>query len=230
MMKLGIMQPYFMPYIGYFQLIKAVDEYVVYDDVNYIKGGWINRNNILVNGEKKLFTIILRGASPYKLINEIEIGDDFKKFLKTIQLSYSKAAYFDEVIILIEKIISFNNKNLSDFTANSILEIINFLDIKTKVHISSNLEKNISLKGKDKVINICEKLGATSYYNAIGGQALYEKIEFKAHGIDLFFLKSEIETYNQYNNCYIPNLSIIDVLMHNSKKETNRLLDCYSII
>ena len=229
-MKLGIMQPYFMPYIGYFQLIKAVDEYVVYDDVNYIKGGWINRNNILVNGEKKLFTIILRGASPYKLINEIEIGDDFKKFLKTIQLSYSKAAYFDEVIILIEKIISFNNKNLSDFTANSILEIINFLDIKTKVHISSNLEKNISLKGKDKVINICEKLGATSYYNAIGGQALYEKNEFKAHGIDLFFLKSEIETYNQYNNCYIPNLSIIDVLMHNSKKETNRLLDCYSII
>ena len=86
-MKLGIMQPYFMPYIGYFQLIKAVDKYVVYDDVNYIKGGWVNRNNILVNGEKKMFTITLKGASAYKHFNEIEIGDDFRKFMKTLELN-----------------------------------------------------------------------------------------------------------------------------------------------
>jgi hypothetical protein len=82
-MKLGIMQPYLFPYLGYWQLIKAVDLYVVYDDVTYIKGGWINRNNFLINGEKKLFTIKLKNAGSYKLINEIEILDDFVNFIKT---------------------------------------------------------------------------------------------------------------------------------------------------
>ena len=111
-MKLGIMQPYFMPYIGYFQLMKAVDKYVVYDDVNYIKGGWVNRNHILINGEKKMFTVTLRKASPNKFFNEIVIGDDFKKLMKTLRLNYSRAINLDQTMVLMERIISFPNKSL----------------------------------------------------------------------------------------------------------------------
>lgn len=111
-MKLGIMQPYFMPYIGYFQLMKAVDKYVVYDDVNYIKGGWANRNHILINGEKEMFTVTLQKASQNKLFNEIVIGDDFKKLMKTLQMNYSRAINFDQTMVLMERIILFQTSSL----------------------------------------------------------------------------------------------------------------------
>jgi hypothetical protein len=229
-MKLGIMQPYFMPYIGYFQLMKAVDKYVVYDDVNFIKGGWINRNNILVNGEKKLFSIILKGASPNKLINEIEIGDDFKKLTKTLELNYVKAPYFKDIILLLERIFSFEDKQLSNFVANSFREILSYLNIDTEIIISSSLNKNCSLKGKNKVIHICKLLNADRYLNAIGGQELYSKDEFAENDIELSFLQTEIKSYQQFNNEFIPYLSIIDVLMFNSIEEVNLMLDNYTLI
>jgi len=229
-MKLGIMQPYFLPYIGYFQLIKAVDKYVIYDDVNYIKGGWINRNNLLISGEKKLFTITLKGASPNKFINEIEIGDDFRKFLKTVQTNYIKAPYYNNIIDLVEKIILFEDKCLSEFIANSIKEILIYLHIDTPIFISSQLSKDCSLKGKDKVINICKYLGSDTYINAIGGQELYDKNEFASHGIDLKFLKTEIVPYKQLKNEFTPYLSILDVLMFNSIEEINDMLDKFDLL
>ena len=141
------MQPYFMPYIGYFQLIKAVDKYVIYDDVNYIKGGWINRNNLLIGGEKRMFTITLKGASPNKLINEIEIGDSFQKLLKTLQTNYSKTPYFRQTMELMEQIILFPDRQLANFIANSLSKVTEYLGINTEFIISSQLPKNISLKG-----------------------------------------------------------------------------------
>ncbi|MCM8813875.1 MAG: WbqC family protein, partial [Candidatus Omnitrophica bacterium] len=99
-MKLGIMQPYIFPYLGYFQLIGAVDKYVIYDDVNYIRSGWINRNYIIVNRRQYLFTICIDHASPFKLINELTIKDDFVKLSKTIELAYKKAPYFTEAFAL----------------------------------------------------------------------------------------------------------------------------------
>ena len=103
-MTIGIMQPYFMPYIGYWQLLASVDIYVIYDDVNYIKKGWINRNNILVNNDKQLFTISLNGASQNKLINEITIADDFTKLRKTITMAYHKAPYYNNIMNLLDDI------------------------------------------------------------------------------------------------------------------------------
>ncbi len=226
-MILGIMQPYFMPYIGYFQLMKAVDKYIVYDDVNYIKGGWVSRNNILVNGEKRMFTITLNAASPNKLFNEIVIGDNFKKLMKTLQLNYSKAPYFNAGMALMEKIISYPDKQLSLFIANSFKEILDYLSIDTEILISSGIHKNNLLKGKDKVLHICELLKADTYYNAIGGQELYNKEEFKKHGINLFFLETQIIKYPQQAKEFVPYLSFIDVLMNNSKEEINLLLDSY---
>lgn len=229
-MKIGIMQPYFMPYIGYFQLMKAVDKYIVYDDVNYIKGGWVSRNNILVNGEKKMFTIILKGASSNKSFNEIEIGDNFKKLMKTLQFNYSKATFFEPTMSLMEKIIMFPNKQLSAFIANSFREILLYLSVDTEILMSSELPKNNLLKGKEKVFDICSILGADIYYNAIGGQNLYDKEEFYQQGVTLNFIDTPIKEYPQLSNVFVPYLSIIDVLMNNSKADVNILLDTYNLI
>ncbi len=229
-MKVGIMQPYFLPYIGYFQLINAVDKFVIYDDVNYIKGGWINRNNILIGGSKKLFTIKLKGASQNKLINEIEIGDDFRKFMKTIHMNYSKAPYYFTVIELMNTIISFKSISLSEFIENSIKEINSYLQISTSVSRSSKLTKNTLLKGQEKVIDICKVLEADTYINSIGGQGIYDFKEFASNGIMLKFLKSEKVAYPQFQHDFIENLSMLDVLMFNSVGKIKDMLDNYKLI
>lgn len=229
-MKLGIMQPYFMPYLGYWQLMAAVDTYVVYDDVNYIKGGWVARNNILLNGQKHMFTITLNGASPNKLFNEITIKDDFKKFSRLIESAYRKAPYYNDVVTLLEKIYKYEDKSLGAFMLNSFQVILDYLGLKTKLILSSSLNKDNNLRGKDKVKSICRLLDADTYYNAIGGQELYEKEEFKHSGIELLFLRSELSQYSQFNNDFVPGLSMIDILMFNSPKEINNMLNEYQLV
>jgi hypothetical protein len=229
-MKLGIMQPYLFPYIGYWQLIKEVDTYVVYDDVAYIVRGWINRNNLLVNGEKRLFTISLKTASPNKLINEIEILDDFTRFIKTIEHNYSKAPYYENVIKIILQISAFNKSNLALFITNSIRIICNYLNIKTNIVLSSSLKKDNSLKGKEKIISICKQLDADEYYNSIGGIELYKREDFINNNISLYFLKPELIPYKQFKNDFIPGLSIIDVMMFNSVETINGMLDDFELV
>ena len=229
-MKLAIMQPYFMPYIGYWQLMAAVDTYLVYDDVHYIKGGWVSRNHILLNGEKHMFTITLNGASPNKLFNEITIKDDFKKFSRLIESAYRKAPYYAEVSALLEKIYSYEDKTLGAFMMNSFQVVLGYLEIDTKLILSSVLEKDNSLRGKDKVKHICHIMGADTYYNAIGGQGLYDKEDFMADGIDLHFVQTNLVPYTQFANEFAPGLSIIDVLMHNGKEGTKKLLNEYTLI
>lgn len=226
------MQPYLFPYLGYFQLINAVDKYVVYDDVNYIKGGWVNRNNILLNGQKHLFSITLDKASVNKCFNEILIKDDFKKFKEKLRHAYSKAPYYNSVINLIEQIINYDDYILSNFVHNMINVICNYLDIETTTILSSSIEKNNQLKGEDKVIEICKQLGASKYYNAIGGIELYNKDTFKVNGIDLFFINTLPYKYNQNlkNDSFVSNLSIIDVLMFNNKEEIHSLLNRYELV
>ena len=229
-MTLGIMQPYFMPYIGYWQLMAAVDTYVIYDDVNYIKKGWINRNNILVNNDKQMFTIALNGASQNKLINEITIADDFTKLRKSIHMAYHKAPYYNDVMALLDKIFSYQSSNLADFIANSIELVCQYLDIQTKIIMSSDIEKDNSLKGQDKILEICKLLNADTYYNAIGGQELYDKSVFEKENIKLCFLKSDIPEYSQYKNAFVPGLSIIDVLMFNNPIQVKQMLTNYTLV
>jgi hypothetical protein len=229
-MILGIMQPYFFPYLGYFQLINAVDTFVVYDDVNYIKQGWISRNYILVNGKKHLITLELKGASSFKLINQIKVGNNRRKLIKTMFHSYTKAPYFKEVVPVIENSLKFGDNNLAEFIINSLQEIADYLDIKTKIIMSSSIKKNNHLKGLDKGLNICNVLKASMYINSIGGKELYSKDEFKKNFIALYFIKTKNITYKQFNNAFVPNLSIIDVLMFNSKDEAKKLLNEYELI
>ena len=169
-MKLAIMQPYLFPYIGYWQLINAVDKFVIYDDVNFIKQGWINRNDIIGDETSYRLSMQLIGASSFKLINEITIGNNLTKLLKTIEHTYRKAPYFKSVYPVFQDVLCHNEKNLAKFLTASIKTICDFLEIKTHLIVSSELEKDNYLKGQDKVISICNLLQAKQYINATGGK------------------------------------------------------------
>ena len=233
-MKIAIMQPYLFPYIGYFQMINAVDTFVFYDDVNFIKRGWVNRNKILVNGNEKLFTIPLIDASQNKLINEIEINSNNKelnKLLNTISQNYKKAPHFEQVFPLIKGFLNLKQRFISEMAVDSIKEISKYLKIDTEFILSS--EKFSETRGDEKeerLVSICQSLNASEYINAIGGAELYSKNTFFDNGIKLNFIQSNKITYNQYRNDFVPWLSIIDVLMFNSKIEINSMLNDYKLL
>lgn len=219
-----------MPYIGYWQLMAAVDKYVVYDDVNFIKRGWVNRNNILLNGEPYLFSISLQGASQNKLFNEIDIADDFSKLRKTLHHSYSKALYIEETMQLLDAIIAYPDRNLSRFLYHSFQIILKYLDCNTDLIMSSEIRKDNSLKGQEKILDVCRALKADRYINAIGGQELYDVDTFAKNGIELRFMKTNAIIYPQFKNSFVPNLSIIDVLMFNGRSGTKQLLKEYTLV
>ena len=231
-MKLAIMQPYFFPYIGYFQLINAVDRFIFYDDVNYIKGGWINRNNILANGEKQLFTLQLQGASSFKKINQIQIGTNSKKILKSIAQAYSKAPYFNNIFPLIERIFIkiLPHSTIADIAIKSVQEVCQYLNIQTILEVSSlNYEKTNHLKREQRLVKICKINKAGTYINSPGGSSLYKKKDFSNQDINLLFLETQLLTYKQFSDFSCPNLSIIDVMMFNSKERIEELLTRYTL-
>lgn len=233
-MKIGIMQPYLFPYIGYFQLINCVDKFVVHDDVQFIKGGWINRNRILMGSRDYMFTFSIKSASAYDKINQREFSNsvegDKKKFLRNIEYAYSKAPFYKEVFEVVESSINSKIGNVSNAIIQSITYICKYLEINTEFIISSNINKDESLKGEQRVINICKKLNATQYINPIGGIELYSKEEFNKHGIVLNFLKTNKINYKQFNNKFVQNLSIIDIMMFKPKDEIKTLLEEYQLI
>lgn len=232
-MKLGIMQPYFVPYIGYWQLMNLVDQYVIYDDVNYIKGGWINRNRILVNGTPKYFNVPMLGASPNLLINEIKVDQNsavINKNLRCIEGAYRKAPYYEVVYPMLENILRCGENNIAKYIEYSFRVICEYLGIQTKLILSSDLDKDNMLRGQDKVLAICRLLHATEYYNAIGGQELYSFEIFKKHGVQLNFVKTQNIEYEQFGGAFQANLSIIDVMMFNDKEKIREYLEAYTLI
>lgn len=232
-MKLGIMQPYFIPYLGYWQLLNAVDKYVVYDDVNFIKGGWVNRNRILLNGEPRYINIQMEGASANKLINEIGVTDNkkiFNKELRVIEAAYYKAPNFEEGYSMMKELFECGETNLASFLFLSIQKICEYLGVETEIILSSKMDKDCTLKGQDKVISICKLLNADTYYNAIGGKELYSKEAFIKEGIELKFLRCGNISYKQAGDGFVPNLSILDVIMFNSREEISALLGEYELI
>ncbi|MDQ7062053.1 MAG: WbqC family protein [Sulfurimonas sp.] len=229
-MTLAIMQPYLFPYIGYWQLISAVDTFVIYDDVNFIKKGYINRNSILSNGQAQLITLELIGASQNKLINEIKIGNNSKKLLTTIERSYSKAPYFKDIFPMIKDILIQNEKNLAKSIGYSLEKISNYLEMDTKFIYSSDIEKDNSLHAQDKILDICSKLEVTNYINAIGGKELYHKDKFQKSEINLNFLDTELMEYKQFKKEFVPYLSIIDIMMFNSIEEIKKMIKNYQLI
>ncbi len=236
-MKIAIMQPYIFPYIGYFQLIDAVDKFVFYDDVNFIKGGWIHRNKLLSNQAGNLFTLPLQNPSSFKAINKTIINRKIFnlwkiKFFKTIQQSYSKAPYYNEIYPIIERVFKVGEStNIGFLAAKSILEVCDYLDIKKQWFFSSeNFSESQNIERTQRLLNISKSLDAEFYINTIGGKELYNNNDFSENGITLKFINTGKIEYVQYSNDFVPNLSIIDVLMFNSKQETLRLLKQYTLI
>lgn len=227
-MKVAIMQPYFFPYIGYFQLINCVDEFVIYDNIEFTKKGWINRNRILVNGTDAVVSLPIKKDSDYLHVNERFLADTWeverKKLLNRITESYRKAPHFKETYAVLEKCIMNEDRNLFKFILHSVQTIMQYLKIDTKLVVSSSVPIDHQLKSDEKVTAICKERGADIYINPVGGLELYDKEIFKKNNLELQFQKANNITYSQFNNEFIPWLSIVDVMMFNSKEEINKFL------
>lgn len=229
-MKIAIMQPYLLPYIGYMQLINSVDVFVIYDDVNYIERGWINRNYFLSKDTKQLVTLKLVKASCNKLIKDINLLPlNEQVFFKTLYQLYCKAPFFEDIKDLLNKIEQQDNLNLSSFLTNHLQTLCNYLDIKTNIILSSTINKNTVLKGQDKVLDICNILQATQCINPPGSKGLYQKDIFKKNGQDMYFLDPFIPEYKQFKTSFVSGLSFLDVLMFNSKKTVQTFLNSYTL-
>ena len=231
-MRIAIMQPYFMPYIGYFQLINAVDEFVVYDNIEYTKKGWINRNRFLQNGKDAVFSIPLQKDSDYLDIRERAISNNFDKakLLNQFKEAYRRAPYYEPTFSILEKVILEKQTNLFAYIYNSMTVICSYLKIDCEVVISSTLQIDHSLQGQEKVLALSKYVGGDVYINAIGGQELYSKETFTLHGIELQFLKSTPFEYEQFNHDFVPWLSIIDVMMFNPLENIRERLSNYTLI
>lgn len=234
-MRLAIMQPYLFPYVGYFQLLKSCDKFVFYDDVNYIKGGWINRNRILANGKEHLFAVPLSNISSFQLINKTEINEKqyaswYSKFLRTVEQNYKKAPYFNETFALITEVFERQHDYISELATNSIIAIATYLQLPVGLVKSSAIYENSHLKGSERVIDICKKEVASIYINPIGGKELYAAEDFARNGIHLKFLKPGNVIYKQFKNEFIQWLSIIDVMMFNPVDEINIMLDSFELM
>lgn len=232
---LGIMQPYCFPYIGYLQLVNRVDTFVFLDDVNFIKKGWIHRNQIAQNGQAVLFSIPLKEASQNRLIHEIEVDSSFptwrEKFFKTLDQSYKKAPHYGAVLPWVKDVLYRSDlPKIGELAFGSIEATCRYLDIQTKLVPSSQVYGQHEAKGQERILAICQAEYATHYINPIGGQELYDAQAFLQHGIELSFLKSRLTPYPQGKEPFIPWLSILDVLFWNDPFQVRTLLDSYDLV
>ncbi|MDR0795767.1 MAG: WbqC family protein [Tannerella sp.] len=244
-MNLGVMQPYFFPYLGYFQLIGATDKFILHDHSHFIKRRWIHRNRILIRQTGIIYiTVPLKKASSNKRISEIEIEysvDWQRKILKTFMLNYKHAHYFHEIYPFIETILRTKHQTIAELNFDSIRAVCNLLEIDTAIVYGSEpyFEIEEALKSQpsspydlktQRVIAVCKQEGADTYTNAIGGQALYNKQIFADNGIRLQFIQTLPYQYPQLTKTFYPDLSILDVLFHCGVKDTKKLLSYYELI
>ena len=223
------MQPYFLPYIGYWQLMHYVDTFVIYDNVEYTKKGWINRNRFLSNGHDQIFSIPLRKDSDRLDVMQRRVAETFplekQKLIRRFESAYRKAPFFDQGIGLLNSALASEESNLFLVIYQSIRSISEALGISTQLVISSSLNVDVSLKGQDRVIATCLALRASEYINPIGGLALYKKDAFENSGLILNFQRVKPYQYNQFDHPFVSHLSIIDVVMFNGVQGTQRLLE-----
>ena len=234
MKKVAIMQPYFLPYIGYFQLINAVDEFIVYDNIQFSKKGWFHRNRFLQNGKDEYFTLPLRKDSDYLNVDQRQLSETWpaerEKILRKFRENYKKAPFFDLIFPEIETICYFEDDNLFRFLLNSLRSVTKLLGIQTPFVISSSLSIDHTLRGQDKVIALCQAMDATHYINPIGGLELYQNSAFSERGLDLIFIRSRPIVYPQFSDNFVPWLSILDLLMFNSTDQIKLWLGEFDVI
>lgn len=227
-MKLAIMQPYLFPYVGYFQLAAAVDRFVFYDDVNYIKGGWINRNRLFMSGGVRWFTLPLQAASPHRKINQLHVLADpvwKRKLLTSVSDAYGKAPYFEQAYALLVEVFDSGETSLSALARSSVMAVARHVGLRTEFVVSTGRYGNEELTGADRVLDICLREGVGEYRNLPGGVGLYPASQFSAAGVALRFLQPQLVPYSQFNRPFQPGLSVLDVLMFNDRLSARRLLE-----
>jgi hypothetical protein len=223
------MQPYFLPYIGYFQLIQAVDRFVLYDDVNYITRGYINRNSILLNGQAHRFTLAVNGASQNQLIRDVHLAGVPDKFLNTIQHAYGKAPQFSTVFPMLQSLFVQPDESIAALCQRALQTVMDYLGISTRLLTASSLQCPRQDSAAERLIAICKQLGANQYINSPGGRELYHHEQFARHGIDLQFIQPQAPAYTQGKQPFVANLSIIDPLMWCSREQVIDMLTHYSL-
>jgi hypothetical protein len=232
-MKIAIMQPYFFPYLGYFQLMNAVDEFVVYDNIQFTKKGWIQRNRILNKGTAHYFTIPLKKDSDYKDVRERFVADDWprerRKLLNKIHAYYNQAPFFENTYAMVESCMNQEETNLFNLLWYSLIRVKEHLRIPTNMVVSSSIPIDHSLKSEFRVIAISKARKASEYINPIGGISLYRREVFEKEGLSLSFLRKNDIHYKQFGHEFIDNLSIIDVLMFNTVDRISEFMLCYSL-
>ena len=231
-MKLAIMQPYLFPYLGYFQLIQAVDKFVFYDDVTYIKGGWINRNRFLYRGEVRYFTVPTENASSFVPISAVGIQARLpwrSKLIETIRIAYKEAPYLQQGLALFRRVIDAPTRNIGDMARASVEYTLEYVGLKREVVPSSSIYGNAQLKGSERVRDICLREGATEYVNAPGGRSLYRADEFARQGCRLRFLVPEFPEYRQGRGEFVAGLSVLDMLMRCPPEQIAGMLNAHSL-
>jgi hypothetical protein len=220
------MQPYFLPYLGYFQLVAAVDAFVVYDNVKYTKKGWINRNRFLRGGADVTFSVPLKAGGDHLNVVDRELSPTYDRegLLRQFRGAYLRAPHFAETFPLLERVVRCPEENLFRYVMHSLRESCAHLEISTPLIVSSEVPADHTLRAQDRVLAICEALGATAYLNPPGGRALYDAPSFAARGIALELLDPSIEPYPQFGEPFVPALSIVDVLMFNSRVDVRAAL------
>lgn len=231
-MVLGVMQPYLFPYLGYYQLVYHCDKFVFYDDVNYIKGGHINRNNILTANGIQRFTLPVRNASPNTLIKDLSFESGAKKILRSIEQSYRRSPYFSEIYPVLVEVFESEYRSVPEVTSNSIIRVFEYLELEKEFTFSSQITYARDSNAKEKLWSLCKYFDIYQYCNSEGGKTLYDKTEFSRRGIELSFLRKQPVSYSQggRGTDFFDDLSMIDVLMWNSKDDVIKLLSKYDII
>ena len=237
-MNVSIMQPYLFPYVGYFQLMASADVFVVHDDVQYIRGGWINRNRILSGGEPCWVTLprwrqertgsVSTGAAALR-----PGAEGPRRFLRRLEAGrLSRCAQLRQGIRAGESAPASRGSKCSPrSTCTHYKESpIGSGVRRTPLVVSSAMAKDDSLRGEARVIAICEALGAERYVNPIGGAALYQRAHFAEHGIELAFLRPEPRVYRQFGSVSVLGLSIIDVLMFNDGATVREMLEEFTLV
>jgi len=243
-MSIAIMQAYFFPYIGYFQLINSVDTFLIYEHVTFRKKSWITRNRILDKGKVAPIFIkvpVLKQSSN-KLISEVKIDNktDWRKKIKNLLFyNYKKSPFFDEIYTDLLCIIDINAEDLHTYNSLIVQKICVLLDIDTKIiydnsaclELESNLLKNnINDIKTQRIVELCRQQKVKHYVNPIGGVDLYCKKEFNKNDLKLSFVNTLPFSYNQFGLDHQPYLSIIDVLMHKGIKGTKEIIKKYELV
>lgn len=227
------MQPYLFPYLGYFQLIARSDRFVFLDDVQYIKRGWANRNRILFNGQPRWIRIPVESAPRHESFAQRRYIIDARvqrKILGSLWHAYRSAPHFERIYSLVKDILEFEDWSVSQFNIYQIRKILQEIGIKQPTACSSEQPQTRNKRGQDRILALCKAMDGDAYINLVGGINLYSYARFEDSGIELKFLIPRIKPYRQSGNEFVPDLSIIDVLMWCSVSEVREKLREYRLV